>query len=66
MEVFKTSKMLDREIKDARLYAEYQELIKVGGSKVEIKKYLMQKYGYFTLSSVYIALKRAEKNLQKA
>ena len=63
---YKTPGQVKRERKDAAIYAEYQDLIKKGGSKVMIKQHLMTKYGYETLSSVYSALKRAERRLQIA
>lgn len=63
---YKTPGQVKRERRDAAIYAEYQDLIKKGGSKVMIKTHLMNKYGYDTLSSVYTALKRAEKQLQNA
>ena len=66
MEVMKTDLQIKRERADAQMYAEYQDLLKRGGSKVLIKQHLMKKYGYFTLSSVYTALKRAENRLQNA
>ena len=66
MEAMRTDLQMKRERADAQMYAEYQELLKTGGSKVEIKKHLMRKYNYYTLSSVYTALKRAEKRLQMA
>ena len=60
---FKTEMQIKKEQNDAQMWAEYQELLKQGGSKVKIKEYLAKKYGYYTISTVYTALKRAEKRM---
>lgn len=60
MQNFKTERQVERERTDALIYADYKELLKQGGSKVEIKKYLMRRYDIKGISTIYQAIKRAE------
>ena len=62
--VFKTKFQLEKENKELALYTEYQQMIAVPGrSKVEIAKYLADKYHIATISTVYSIRKRVEKRL---
>lgn len=63
MTQFKTDLQRKRESSDIQMSLEYQEMLKQGGSKVEIKKYLARKYGYYSVSTVYQALKRAKERM---
>ena len=63
--VFKTKFQLEKENKELNLYSDYQEMVSVPGrSKVEIAKYLAEKYHLATISTVYSIRKRVEKRLK--
>lgn len=63
---FKTKWQMKKESKELALYTEYQQMIAVPGrSKVEIAKYLAEKYELATISTVYAIRKRVEKRLKQ-
>ena len=62
MEVLKTKRQRERENTDLAIYNEFKALSSVPGrSKVEIRKHLAEKYGFYSISAIYDAIKRVEK-----
>ena len=65
MDALKTKKQQDRERTDLAIFNEYKSLTSTPGrSKVEVKKFLAEKYGYYSISAVYDAIKRVEKKIK--
>lgn len=62
---FKTPWRVKQEEKELKIYSEFMELSqKPGASKVEIAKFLCEKYNIATISTIYGIRKRVEKRLQ--
>lgn len=63
---FKTPHRVKKEEKELKIYSEFMELSqKPGASKVEIAKFLCEKYDIATISTIYSIRKRVEERLAK-
>lgn len=65
MQTFKTELQRHREERDMNIYLDFEQMRCVpGSSKTEAARYLMNKYGLFSLGTIYTICKRVEQRLK--